>query len=78
MLYALALLGPDAKLKEATRRFHAYLDDRNTSFLSTDIRQVGDSQLYILGCEGFQTPPLGHCLDDAAIHLLKLTLTSIH
>uniref|UniRef100_A0A7N0V8D3 Aminopeptidase n=1 Tax=Kalanchoe fedtschenkoi TaxID=63787 RepID=A0A7N0V8D3_KALFE len=40
VLYALALLRHDATLQEATRRFHAYLADRNNSFASSDTRRA--------------------------------------
>ncbi|KAL9687308.1 hypothetical protein QQ045_031708 [Rhodiola kirilowii] len=40
VLQALALLQHDATLKEATRRFHAYMADRNTSLFSMDIRKA--------------------------------------
>ena len=38
---ALAVFGYDPTLKEASRRFHAFLDDRNTPLLHPDIRKVG-------------------------------------
>jgi puromycin-sensitive aminopeptidase len=41
ILTALAVFGHDLTLNEAIRRFHAFLDDRNTSLLPPDIRKVG-------------------------------------
>ncbi|KAL0017654.1 hypothetical protein SO802_004723 [Lithocarpus litseifolius] len=37
---ALAVFGYDPTLKEASRRFHAFLDDRNTPLLHPDIRKA--------------------------------------
>ncbi|KAM4121393.1 hypothetical protein ACB094_01G002100 [Castanea mollissima] len=37
---ALAVFGYDPALKEASRRFHAFLDDRNTPLLHPDIRKA--------------------------------------
>ena len=41
VLTALAVFGDDLTLKEANRRFHAFLDDRNTPLLHPNIRKVG-------------------------------------
>ena len=41
VLTALAVFGHDLTLKEASRRFCAFLDDRNTPLLHPDIRKVG-------------------------------------
>ena len=40
ILNALAVFGHDLTLDEATRRFHAFLEDRNTPLLPPDIRKV--------------------------------------
>ncbi|KAE8100057.1 hypothetical protein FH972_017986 [Carpinus fangiana] len=40
ILTALAVFGHDLTLNEASRRFHAFLDDRNTSLLLPDIRKA--------------------------------------
>ncbi|KAK7851283.1 aminopeptidase m1 [Quercus suber] len=40
-LDCLAVFGYDPALKEGSRRFHAFLDDRNTPLLHPDIRKVG-------------------------------------
>jgi puromycin-sensitive aminopeptidase len=40
LLTALALFGHDATQREAIRRFHIFLDDRNTSVLPPDLRRV--------------------------------------
>ncbi|XP_062159285.1 aminopeptidase M1-like isoform X2 [Alnus glutinosa] len=40
ILTALAVFGHDLTLNEASRRFHAFLDDRNTSLLHPDIRKA--------------------------------------
>ncbi|KAL4649248.1 hypothetical protein ACB092_01G001700 [Castanea dentata] len=40
VLTALAVFGHDLTLKEAIRRFHAFLDDRNTPVLHPDIRKA--------------------------------------
>ncbi|GLT72771.1 hypothetical protein SLA2020_446750 [Shorea laevis] len=40
ILTALAVFGHDLTLNEASRRFHAFLDDRNTSLLPPDIRKA--------------------------------------
>ena len=40
VLNALAVFGHDLKLDEANRRFHAFLEDRNTPLLPPDIRKV--------------------------------------
>ncbi|XP_059453182.1 aminopeptidase M1-like [Corylus avellana] len=40
ILTALAVFGDDLTLNEASRRFHAFLDDRNTSLLPPDIRKA--------------------------------------
>lgn len=40
LLTALALFGDDATMNEAIRRFHIFLDDRNTSVLPPDLRRV--------------------------------------
>lgn len=40
ILVALAKLGHDLTLNEANRRFHAFVDDRNTPLLPPDIRKV--------------------------------------
>ncbi|XVF48712.1 hypothetical protein PTKIN_Ptkin03bG0211500 [Pterospermum kingtungense] len=45
ILTALAMLGHEETLTEASRRFHAFLNDRNTPLLPPDIRKVVD-------CEG--------------------------
>ena len=45
ILTALAMLGHKETLTEASRRFHAFLNDRNTPLLPPDIRKVID-------CEG--------------------------
>ena len=42
VLTALASFGHDLTLNEASRRFHAFLDDRNTPLLPPDIRRVGE------------------------------------
>lgn len=44
ILAALAMLGNDETLNEASRRFHAFLEDRNTPLLPPDLRKV-------YGCE---------------------------
>ena len=41
VLTALVVFGHDLTLKEASRRFRAFLDDRNTPLLHPDIRKVG-------------------------------------
>ena len=41
VLTALAVFGHDLTLKEANRRFRAFLDDRNTPLLHPNIRKVG-------------------------------------
>ncbi|KAJ8774038.1 hypothetical protein K2173_009469 [Erythroxylum novogranatense] len=40
ILTALALFGHDSTLNEGSRRFHAFLDDRNTALLPPDIRKA--------------------------------------
>lgn len=40
ILTALALFGHAATQTEAVRRFHAFVDDRNSSLLPPDIRKV--------------------------------------
>jgi len=40
VLTALAVFGHDETLKEAVRRFDAFLADRNTPLLPPDIRRV--------------------------------------
>lgn len=40
ILGALALLGHDETLNEANKRFHAFLEDRNTPLLPPDLRKV--------------------------------------
>ncbi|CAK9172685.1 unnamed protein product [Ilex paraguariensis] len=40
LLTALAIFGHDATLNEASRRFHAFLDDRDTSVLRPDLRRA--------------------------------------
>jgi puromycin-sensitive aminopeptidase len=45
ILTALAVFGHDLTLNEASRRFHAFLDDRNTSLLPPDIRKVGEGNI---------------------------------
>jgi hypothetical protein len=45
ILTALAVFGHDLTLNEASRRFHAFLDDRNTSLLHPDIRKVGEGNI---------------------------------
>ena len=42
---ALAVFGYDPALKEGSRRFHAFLDDRNTPLLHPDIRKVGKKSI---------------------------------
>lgn len=42
VLTALASFGHDLTLNEACRRFHVFLDDRNTPLLPPDIRKVGE------------------------------------
>lgn len=41
ILTALAVFGHDLTLNEASRRFLAFLDDRNTPLLPPDLRKVG-------------------------------------
>lgn len=45
ILTALAVFGHDLTINEASRRFHLFLDDRNTPFLPPDIRKVGKSKI---------------------------------
>ncbi|XP_021823851.1 aminopeptidase M1-like [Prunus avium] len=40
ILAALAVFGHDLTINEASRRFHAFLDDRNTALLPADIRKA--------------------------------------
>lgn len=40
LLTALAIFGHDLTLDEALRRFHAFLDDRNTTLFPPDTRKV--------------------------------------
>lgn len=40
ILTTLALFGHEPTINEASRRFHAYLDDRNMPLLPPDIRKV--------------------------------------
>lgn len=40
LLTSLAEFGHDVTLHDAARRFHAFLDDRNTLLLPPDIRKV--------------------------------------
>lgn len=40
VLTALAIFGHDLTLDEALKRFHAFLEDRNTTLLPPDIRKV--------------------------------------
>lgn len=40
LLTALALFGHDATLNEASKRFHVFLDDRNTRLLPPDLRRA--------------------------------------
>ena len=42
VLTALASFGHDPTLNEASRRFHAFLDDRNTPLVAPDIRRVSE------------------------------------
>lgn len=45
LLNALAVFGHDATINEANRRFHIFLDDRNTPVLPPDLRKVMISTL---------------------------------
>lgn len=46
VLTALAEFGDEPTLKEASRRFHAFLDDRSTPLLPPDIRRVVQSDAF--------------------------------
>lgn len=46
LLTALVFLGHNASLKEASIRFHTFLDDRNTPLLPADIREVQTFEFY--------------------------------
>jgi hypothetical protein len=48
ILNALAVFGHELTLNEASRRFHAFLDDRNTPLLPPDIRRVGKRSIGLL------------------------------
>lgn len=45
LLIALAAFGHDATINEANRRFHIFLEDRNTPVLPPDLRKVMISTL---------------------------------
>ena len=45
VLIALALFGHDPTLNEASRRFQAFLDDKNTPLLPPDTRVVGETSI---------------------------------
>ena len=45
VLTALAVFGHNMTLEEASRRFLAFLDDRNTPLLHPDIRKVGKKSI---------------------------------
>ena len=45
VLTALAVFGHNLTLEEASRRFLAFLDDRNTPLLHPDIRKVGKKSI---------------------------------
>lgn len=47
LLSALALFGHEETQNEASRRFHIYLDDRNTSLLPPDLRRVTEIYMYL-------------------------------
>lgn len=47
VLTALACFGHDLTINEASRRFHAFLDDRNTPLLPPDIRKVNELKVLI-------------------------------
>lgn len=47
VLTALAVFGHDLTINEASRRFHAFLDDRNTPVLPPDIRKVNELKVLI-------------------------------
>ena len=45
VLTALAVFGHDLTINEASRRFHAFLDDRDTPLLPPDIRKVNEQEV---------------------------------
>ena len=47
VLTALAAFGHDPTLDEASRRFHAFLDDKNTLLLPPDIRKVFEREVTV-------------------------------
>lgn len=54
ILTALALFGHDGTLTEASTRFHAFLEDRNTPLLSPDIRRVSIELILMFSPPYFQ------------------------
>lgn len=49
LLTALAVFGHDTTLDEGNRRFHLFLEDRNTPVLPPDLRRVS----CWIGCNGY-------------------------
>ena len=58
VLTALAIYGHDLTLDEASRRFHAFLEERNTSLLPPDIRKVVHVQQHLIIVPSYLKPLL--------------------